>query len=50
MKVLKAVYIVIALGFYKWAMHEINPTHPDVPKIVRRQHHLREQWRKLWHQ
>jgi hypothetical protein len=25
-----------AIFYYRWALREINPMHPDVPRIVRR--------------
>lgn len=25
-----------SIAFYRWALSEITPTHPDVPHIVRR--------------
>lgn len=47
MKIPKLLYIVLALAFYKWAMREIKPLHPDVPKIVRRKRELEEEYKKL---
>jgi hypothetical protein len=48
MKVLHLLHVVVAQAFYRWAMSEINPMHPDVPKIVRRQQELNEKYRRLW--
>jgi hypothetical protein len=48
MKVLHLLHVVVAQAFYRWAMSEINPMHPDVPKIVRRQQELNEKYRRIW--
>lgn len=47
MKVLHLLHAVIAQAYYSWAMSEINPTHPDVPKILLRQRELTEKYRRL---
>jgi hypothetical protein len=28
--------VLIVLAYYRWAMRQIDPLHPDVPEIVRR--------------
>ena len=48
MKILKLLHVVLAQSFYRWAMREINPMHPDVPRIVRRQQELAEKYRRIW--
>lgn len=48
MKVLHLLHVVVAQAFYRWAMKEISPMHPDVPKIMLRQHQLREKHRQIW--
>ena len=30
------LYHALALAYYRWAMRQIDPLHPDVPHIVRR--------------
>jgi hypothetical protein len=40
MKILRLVHVTIASAFYDWALREINPLHPDVPRIVRRRQEL----------
>jgi hypothetical protein len=30
------LFRLMALTYYRWAMREIDPLHPDVPEIVRR--------------
>ena len=42
------LHVVVAQAFYKWAMREINPTHPDVPRIMLRQQELNEHYRRIW--
>ena len=48
MKVLHLLHVVTAQAYYRWAMKEINPTHPDVPKIMIRQQELADKYRSLW--
>ena len=48
MKILSLLHVVLAQSFYRWAMREINPMHPDVPRIVRRQQELAEKYRRIW--
>lgn len=48
MKILDLLHVVVAQAFYRWAMKEINPMHPDVPKIMLRQHQLAEKYRRVW--
>lgn len=48
MKIIQLLHVVCAQAFYRWAMNEISPMHPDVPKIVRRQQELAEKYRRIW--
>jgi hypothetical protein len=48
MKIINLLHVVLAQAFYRWAMKEINPMHPDVPKIMLRQQQLAEKYRKIW--
>ena len=48
MKILDLFHVMVAQAFYKWAMREINPMHPDVPKIMLRQQQLAEKYRRIW--
>ena len=48
MKILHLLHVVVAQAFYRWAMKEISPMHPDVPKIMLRQHQLAEKYRRVW--
>ena len=48
MKILELLHVMVAQSFYRWAMKEINPMHPDVPKIMLRQQQLAEKYRRIW--
>ena len=48
MKIINLLHVVCAQAFYKWAMQEINPLHPDVPRIMLRQQQLNEKYRRIW--
>ena len=47
MKVLHLLHVLIAGGFYRWAMREIDPMHPDVPRIIHRQRELDDKAKRL---
>ncbi len=40
MKILNLIHVMVAQAFYRWALREINPLHPDVPRIMLRQMEL----------
>ncbi len=40
MKILDLIHVTIARAFYNWALREINPMHPDLPRIMLRQQEL----------
>jgi hypothetical protein len=48
MKILHLLHVLVAQAFYRWAMKEISPMHPDVPKIMLRQQQLAEKYRRIW--
>lgn len=48
MKILHFIHVSVASAFYRWAMREIKPMHPDVPMIVLRQRELAEKTRRLF--
>jgi hypothetical protein len=48
MKILNLIHVMIAQAFYKWALSEINPLHPDVPRIMLRQQELEDKARQLF--
>ena len=33
---LRPLFVLIVLTYYRWAMRQIDPLHPDVQEIVRR--------------
>lgn len=48
MKILHLIHVMTAQAFYKWAMSEINPLHPDVPRIIQRQQELQDKARRVF--
>lgn len=48
MKVLNYLHLVLAQAFYRWAMKEIDPMHPDVARIVMRQKELEDKESSLF--
>ena len=48
MKVLNFIHVSVAQAFYKWAMREINPMHPDLPRIMLRQQELRDKANRIF--
>jgi hypothetical protein len=46
--VLSFLHVTLAQAFYHWALREINPLHPDVPRILRRQSELRDKRARLF--
>jgi len=47
MKLLNILHAWVADGFYRWAMREINPLHPDVPVILQRRRELQDKMERL---
>lgn len=37
---IKPLWDALALAYYRWALSEIRPLHPDVPRIVLRVNQL----------
>ena len=48
MKILNLIHVMCAQAFYKWALAEINPLHPDVPRIMLRQQELEDKARRIF--
>lgn len=48
MKILSMIHVITAQAFYRWAMREINPLHPDLPRIVLRQSELADKARRVF--
>ena len=47
MKILNLLHITFAQLFYRWALREISPLHPDVPRILLRQQELADRARRF---
>lgn len=39
---LRPLFRCLQLFYYRWALREIDPLHPDVPRIVRKLNELRQ--------
>jgi hypothetical protein len=48
MKILRFIHLTFAQAYYGWAIREINPLHPDVPKLVMRRQELADQARGMF--
>jgi hypothetical protein len=48
MKILNLIHVTVAQAFYKWALSEINPLHPDVPRIMMRHRELEDKARRIF--
>jgi hypothetical protein len=48
MRILSLIHITAAQAFYRWALREIDPLHPDLPRILLRQQALADKERRLW--
>ncbi|HSI54691.1 MAG: hypothetical protein ACAH21_08475 [Ramlibacter sp.] len=42
MKILNLIHVMCAQAFYDWAWREIDPMHPDMPRIMMRRLELQE--------
>jgi len=48
MKILSLIHVMLAQAFYRWAMREINPMHPDLPRIMLRQQELADKAQRIF--
>ena len=48
MKILNLIHVMVAQAFYRWAMREINPMHPDLPRIMQRQQELADKAQRMF--
>ena len=48
MKILRFIHLSFAQAFYGWALREIDPMHPDLPKLVMRRQELEDQARRMF--
>jgi hypothetical protein len=49
MKVMHLLFLVCARAYYRWALREIDPMHPDVGRIMLREQDLESTLRRIWH-
>lgn len=48
MKIIRFIHLSFAQAFYGWALREIDPMHPDLPKLVMRRQELADQARQMF--
>ncbi|WP_158290096.1 hypothetical protein [Ramlibacter sp. WS9] len=48
MKILNLIHVMVAQAFYNWAAREINPLHPDLPRIMTRQMELSDKAHRVF--
>ena len=48
MKILNLIHVMVAQAFYSWAAREINPLHPDLPRIMARQMELSDKAHRVF--
>ena len=48
MKILVLLHLTFARAFYRWALREIDPLHPDVDRVVMRSRELEDKARRMW--
>jgi hypothetical protein len=47
MKILNLLHLTVAQMFYRWALREIDPLHPDLPRILLKQNELADRARRV---
>lgn len=48
MKILRFIHLSYAQFKTNWALREIDPMHPDLPKLVMKRRELEDQARKMF--
>ena len=48
MKILHFIHVTFAQAFYGWALREIDPMHPDLPKLVMKRQQLADEARRMF--
>jgi hypothetical protein len=48
MKIIRFIHLTFAQAFYGWALREIDPMHPDLPKLVMKRQELADQARRMF--
>jgi hypothetical protein len=47
MNILRLMHVLVAQAFCRWALREIDPLDPDLPRLVLREHELADEARRL---
>lgn len=47
MKILSIVHVTLACAFYRWATGQIDPLHPDLPRILIKWQEMEERAQQL---
>ena len=48
MKIIRFIHLTFAQAFYGWALREIDPMHPDLPRLVMKRQELADQARRMF--
>ena len=48
MKIIELIHVTVAQAFYCWAQREIDPLHPDLPRIVMKRLELQDKARRMF--
>lgn len=48
MKILRFIHLTFAQAFNSWALREIDPLHPDLPKLLYKRVELADKARSLF--
>jgi hypothetical protein len=48
MKIIRFIHLTFSQAFYGWALREIDPMHPDLPKLVMKRQELADQARRMF--
>lgn len=48
MKIINLLHLTFARAFYHWALREIDPLHPDVPRILLKRQELDDKAQRMW--
>jgi hypothetical protein len=48
MKILRFIHLTFSQAFYGWALREIDPMHPDLPKLVMKRQELADEARRMF--
>jgi hypothetical protein len=48
MKIIRFIHLTFSQAFYGWALREIDPMHPDLPKLVMKRQELADEARRMF--